>query len=79
MKQWGRLLLLAALTSAGCFGPGAGGHADLARLAKEDANKTLPAPPPPDIKPSDVNETNFHEKLKQVEAEIEREETSKSQ
>jgi len=70
------LLLLAALTCAGCFAPGMGGHADITRLAKEDANKA-PALPPPDVKPSDVNEKNFRDKLKQIEAEIAHDEITK--
>jgi hypothetical protein len=69
VKRWGRLLLLAALTCAGCYWPGMGGRPDIARLAKEDALKTQSLPPP-DVKPTEVNETNFRDKLKQLDAEI---------
>jgi len=69
--RWGRLILLAALTGTGC-GPSLGVNPEVARYLKDS-----PPNSPPDVKPSEVNETNFRDKLKQLDAELAHDEMTK--
>jgi len=62
------VLLLGVLTGAGCVTPQAGMKPDIARAASEPRKEALS--PPPEVRPSDVNEKNYREKFQELETEI---------